>query len=54
MLKLLFQSDLYSTFQVISVINMVFFLQLCRQPIKGFNVPTNWREKKNNLLKSMN
>ena len=33
-LKLLFESDLFSTFQVIYMINIVFLLQYCWQPIK--------------------
>ena len=42
--KLLFQSDLYITFQVIQVIKIVFFLWFCWQPIKGFNMWTTWWE----------
>ena len=43
-LKLLFDSELYITFQVIYMINIVFLLQFCWQPIKGFKTSTNWRE----------
>ena len=43
-LKLLFESELYSTFQVNYMKNNVFLFQFCWQPIKGLNTSTNWRE----------
>ena len=36
-LKLLFESEMYSTFQVIYMINIVVLLQCCWQPIKGYD-----------------
>ena len=41
LLELLFQSDLFNTFQIIYMIKIVFLLKFCWQPIKGFNKPTN-------------
>ena len=42
-LKLLYQNDLYSTFQVIYVKKIIFCFQICYQPKKGFNTPTDWQ-----------
>ena len=43
-LKLLFESELYSTFQVIYIKDIVFLFIFCLTPIKGFNTSTNFRE----------
>ena len=40
-LRFLFESELYITFQVINMINIVFLLTFCWQPIKGFNTSIN-------------